>query len=196
MSALDQYTRWDKTRSKSITVHHQHRPSSTLRCEREFLGFDVITRNPMVAEMFGVEVVDNEEDSIFQTTILDAEKTGNYVFYLEFGEHSMYWCKLCDERPNECWDGVIIVRKEAWQAALQGTSFARSFVSGFLHGILDASMTAELNCWFYEACITDSKNDDSYWISDFLDPDHALSEAMTRCPDICYSEDDFEPVVL
>ena len=72
MSELDQYTRWDKTHTKSIKVFYQYEPSTFIKEDRRALGVDVITCNPMVAEMFGVEV--EKEDSILRSSILDAFK--------------------------------------------------------------------------------------------------------------------------
>lgn len=195
MSELDQYTRWDNTHTKSIKVFYQQEPSKYLREDRKALGVDVITCNPMVAEMFGVEV-DNKEDSILKSSVLDALQKGDHVFYLEFGEHSAYWCHLRNAHPKRSWDswfvGVVIVRREAWFKAMPRSTFARSYVSKVLHESWDEQMNAELNGWFYEANIEDPDSNLNYWMSDFLSPEAALQEAMAEYPEICHEEDDFD----
>lgn len=199
MSELDQYTRWDKTHTKSIKVFYQQEPSEYLREDRKALGVDVITCNPMVAEMFGV-VVDDKEDSILKLSILDALQRGDHVFYIEFGEHSAYWCHLHDSIPKRSWDsgfcGVVIVRRDAWFKAMPRSTFARSYVSKVLHLSWDEQMTAYLNGWFYEANIQDPDNDLDYWMGDFLSPEEAIKVAQMDHPEVVYSITDFEEVRL
>lgn len=196
MSELDQYTRWDKTHTKSIKVFYQYEPSTFIKEDRRALGVDVITCNPMVAEMFGVEV--EKEDSILRSSILDALQRGDHVFYLAFGEHTVYWCHLLNARPKRSWDsgfcGVVITRRDAWFKAMPRSTFARSYVSKVLHESWDEQITAYLNGWFYEAHIKDEDlaKDLDYWMGDYLSPEAALKEAMTEHPDICFSNDDFK----
>ena len=200
MSELDQYTRWNESHTKAICVAYQEESSWYLREDRAALGVDVITCNPVVAEMFGVEV-DDQKDSILKSSILEAIKNGDHVFYIEFGEHSGCWCHLHDDRPQRTWDsgfcGVVVVRRKAWLEAMPGRTFARSYVSQILHESWDREIDAYLNNGFYKAYLEGSEDDDDYtcW-SDFITPEEAIKAAQQEYPEIVYSDDDFEEVRL
>lgn len=196
---FEEYTRWDKTHQKSIHVEYQCFESEIVRYDRAYFDLTVVTCNPMLAHVFGVET-DDRNDSRLRETIDNAIRVGDHVFYLEFGEHSAYWAHLCDGRPARDWDsgfaGVIVVHREAWLKAMPGKTFARSYVSRVLHKAFGERLTAELNGWVYEAHIDDPDDPDAcYSMGDFLDPEEALKAAMLERPDICYKDDDFDEEV-
>lgn len=195
MSELDEYTRWDKTHALSIHIDYMEYVPEVVKNERDYFALDVIICNPILADLFGV-TVDKEKNRLDQA-VLDAIQMGDHIFYLEFGDHSMYWCRLRDQWVPSGWNsgcaGAIIVRKDAWHKAVPGRTFARSYVSKLLHQAFDRWMDAELNGWLFEAFIHDHVNDECFCIGPFLSPEEALTSTMNAYPDICYKPDDFNP---
>ena len=191
---FSELTRWDSTHTRSIRVDYQDFAREVVKNDREYFGITVVTCNEMLASVFGVEV-DDQDDSQLRETIDDALAKGDHIFYLEFGDHSSYWCHICDHRPVRSWDsgfaGVMVVHKDAWLNAMPRSTFARSYVSKVIHETFDEWVTAELNGWLYKAYI-DDPDGDSYTMGDFLDPEEALKEAMSDHPEIRYSDDDFD----
>ena len=190
---LSEYTRFDATHTRSISVHYQDFEDEVVAEDVAWLGLRVFTSNTQLAHVLGVEIREIES---LKKAYFEAIDAGDHIFFMEMGEHGAYSFRLCLERPRRNWDsgwvGIIIVPKDCWHRAYPRKTYAKRYVYQKIQKIFEANVEARLNGWLYEAVF--QSKDESIAYSGFLSPEEALSCAQSEYPEIRYMEDDFEEV--
>ena len=188
------FIRYDADHRQRIVVDYQDHRDDTVEETTKAFGLRVLTCNHAVADIFGVDV--EADENVLRSAQLEAIRTGEHVFFIEYGSHSSDWFKLRLGRPARGWDsgfcGIIIVPHDAWLEAMPRKTYAKRFVYQTLCDEFDERVTANLNGWIYEAYV--ETDDGCIGFSGYLSEEEALADAMAEFPDIKYGEDDFEAV--
>lgn len=173
--------------------YQDHRDDTVEETAKAF-GLRVLTCNHAVADIFGVDV--EADENVLHAVQLEAIKTGEHVFFIEFGSHSSDWFKLRLARPARDFDsgfcGIIVVSHDAWLKAMPRKTYAKRFVYQTLCDEFNERVTANLNGWVYEACA--ETDDGCFCFPGFLEQEEALALAMAEFPDIKYREEDFAAI--
>lgn len=188
------FIRYDADHSQRIVVDYQDHRDDTVEETAKAFGLRVLTCNHAVADIFGVDV--EADENVLRVAQLEAIKTGEHVFFIEFGSHSSDWFKLCLGRPARSFDsgfcGIIVVPHDAWLEAMPRKTYAKRFVHQKLCEAFNERVTANLNGWVYEARA--ETDDGCFCFPGFLDQEGALAAAMAEFPDIKYREEDFAAI--
>lgn len=175
-------------------MDYQDHRDDTVEETAKVFGLRVLTCNHAVADIFGVDV--EADENVLRAAQLEAIKTGEHVFFIEFGSHSSDWFKLCLGRPACGFDsgfcGIIVVPHDAWLEAMPRKTYAKRFVHQKLCETFIERVTANLNGWVYEARA--ETDDGCFCFPGFLDQEEALAAAMAEFPDIKYREEDFAAI--
>lgn len=188
---FEKYTRWNKDHSASITVRYQDDDvTEVTRDAADYYGVKVYTTVPDVAMCFSKDGETYDKYAI-NKALAEASKRGDYVFYLWFGNHSMYAFGISEACPPSDWDsgccGILVCDKDKWPFQPKGTDSVFKMVKD----VFEDRVEAVLNGWVYEA-IVDSEEDGCIGFTDCLSPEEALRTAQEEYPEIKYEESDFE----
>lgn len=189
-------TRWDASHSKRIEITQQTITDETAANDARYYRLKIFTDSGLLADIFRVPFC-RDQHRIYREHIAALER-GDHVFFLQMGEHSSSWFRLCPEYPGKDWDnwcaGIVIVNREFWHRAMPRTTFAASYVFRKLSDAFDDRVTAILNGWIYSADVYDENGDILETYCDALSPEAALLIAQEDFPEIQFSEGDFEAV--
>lgn len=121
------FIRYDADHLQRIVVDYQDHRDDTVEETAKAFGLRVLTCNHAVADIFGVDV--EADENVLRAAQLEAIKTGEHVFFIEFGSHSSDWFKLCLGRPARGFDsgfcGIIVVPHDAWLEAMPRKTYAK-----------------------------------------------------------------------
>lgn len=188
------FIRYNADHRQRIVVDYQDHRDDTVEETAKAFGLRVLTCNHAVADIFGVDV--EADENVLHAVQLEAIKTGEHVFFIEFGSHSSDWFKLRLARPARDFDsgfcGIIVVSHDAWLKAMPRKTYAKRFVYQTLCDEFNERVTANLNGWVYEACA--ETDDGCFCFPGFLEQEEALALAMAEFPDIKYREEDFAAI--
>ena len=188
---FEEYTRWNAEHTASITVRYQDDfIEEVTRDAAEYYGVTVYTFVWSVANAFSAKAEVCDKHAINKARV-EAIARGDYVFYLRFGNHSMYTFEISEDMPPSDWDsgccGILVCDKDKWPFQPKGTESVFKMVKD----VFEDRVESVMNGWIFMA-VVDSEEDGCIGFTDCLSPEEAVRTAQEQYPEIKYEESDFE----
>lgn len=188
---LHSFTRWDRCHVQSILIEKANSLHQSFKDEFEEQGFTVIAKVPEIADLFGVNLINDDLYEIASKT----EDQDTMVFYLGFDDDDAIDIQYSPDDLDSTLGGLLIVDREHWIEAYPAYDFTACDVFDILFETIieQANQVREDRC--YSALIDQTGEGLSFCFRDgFATPEDALFDAMDEFPSIVFKENDFDVI--